>query len=662
MASTDRLVWRALGHGPRAWLAKQRLLRAGERGDVAATDALWDLWLLTWDHEVWAALSRWRRPQTEGGKSLVALSEPADVADVIDAATSRVLHPIANIARATILEGNQELVDAACEKALTDENFAPFCIEHGLAPADPHRAAVYFLLTGQVERYRLVDPDHTLLAAAYRSAEEKERDRVRAEVAGEPDLVLVLVDATRRDRMARLTEREAGYLTGQLAKRRDWLALWTLAKDLPVRQAVHAARLIDGWRPGTTDEDLFHAIAGADPKAIDKAYGSLGKPWLTRLDVPGFAVDGSFSPDGRRFAVAHTKGVDVFAMPTGTHEPENSRTGGSIRAVLVRDDAQMVTAGVQANRWRTSFVERGGGNRPVSRTLVPGEAVALARRPGGFAVLTVTRTNIWLRLQDDDGRHARTVSVRTDTGILTRGSPELVWALAGDPGSGRMALAGDRLYLLEPTDSMVRVLAAATPFVAGKGPRRNVAVRFVGEDRLVTLDGARTLRTWRHTGGSLQLEASHQLRAATGRAQLADLHAVGEIAVLDKQDGSVRFFDVDGLAAVKKPGPFNRRRANCLFASPDGTRVVAAGGGFIEVIDLGNPAMVTVADRPLGAATPADLHAVTGHLDRTTPDAPARPILELLRACLVHRFGADVAIGDAMIVGRADDIALGGGG
>jgi hypothetical protein len=42
------------------------------------------------------------------------------------------------------------------------------------------------------------------------------------------------------------------------------------------------------------------------------------------------------------------------------------------------------------------------------------------------------------------------------------------------------------------------------------------------------------------------------------------------------------------------------------------------------------------------------------------PAPAARLFLELLHACLVHRFGTDVLVGDGRRTARVDDIALGG--
>ena len=657
-----RLAQRSRGDGRWARAALRRLVRAGDDGDPVVTDVLWLEWFRRADAEVWAALHRWRRPNSAGGLSVVALGEPASAADVIEA-VRMTGHPVAAIARDRILAGHQDLVDATCAAALTDESLAAFCVEHHLAPADPHRAAEFFLLTGQRDQYRLADPDHSLLAVTYRGAEEDQRARIRARVAGEPDLVRVLAETNRRDRMTRLSEPEAAYLTGQLADRRDWPGLWALASDLPIGQAVEAVRLIEDWTPPAADAPVFHAIARADPASIAPARAALVTPWSTRVAAPDDPIDGAFAPDGTRFAVAHESGVDVYALPSGAHEPANSRPGEGIETVLVGEDALVVTAGAtfftgqKKTHWGAGFLERGGGGRPVSKKIVPGEIYALARRPGGYAALTHNRGRVWLRLQDDDGRQGAMPDSRTVSFDSATFPPDPEGRLLACDGT-RIAVAADRLYLLSVSGTMVRVESTLTPFTPGWV----VSVAMSGPDRLVAMDGDGTLRVWHLAGGSPRVVAQRRFEGYTVGMTLVDLPEAGVVAVAgDGVSDPVRVLDGDTLADIAGPPLFAGLPVDCVFGMPEGTLLAGAGPGFVDVVDVGGHAIAGVADRPLAAATPADLHAVVRHLDRTAPDTPGRVVVELLRVCLEHRFGADVALGSGVASGAmADDIALGG--
>ena len=658
----DKLRRRATGTGRRARWACRRLVEAGDAGDPVATDALWDLWLHQGSAEIWAALSRWRRPRTGGGLSLVALKEKAPDEDVIKAA-KWYGHPLARIATATIAAGDQALVEAVCDDLLSteDEYLAWVCAEHHLAPADPHRAALFFLLTGQREQYRLADPDHSLLALAYQAGGAEERARIQRGVAGEPDLVRVLADTLRRDRMAGLTPGETRYLIDGFAQRRDWPTLWALAKDLPVHQAIDAVRRIEGWRPGPADAALFDTLARADADVILEAHDTLRTSWSRSLPVRGTPVDASFSPDGTRFAVATEYGVDVLTWPEGRLEPQNSRLCTGIRAVLALEDGVIVTAGHDEYRLRTGFVERGGGGRPLTRQVFPGVVTALARRPGGFAALTVTGGNAWLRLQDDDGREGelpkpRTLSARGGIGNLDPDAPEVAWTMAGDP-DGRLAVAGVRLCLLG-TGARARLVVGARQFATG----RRVVARFAGAGRIIAADDSGTARLWQETeNGGWTVAAVRQLDQDSDRTSLVHLAARGEIAMVEHPGWVVQYLNAATLADVTDRRPVDTTEANTLFATPDGSQLVLGRRGAVQVVDVSAHAMIELADRPLGATTPVDLHTVAGVLDRTPPDSPARPVLELLRVCLEHRFGADVTLGaDGSLAGAPDDIALGG--
>jgi hypothetical protein len=632
--TADRLVRQAIGRGPLARWAAQRLLQAGEAGDPEATDAVWELWLRDGSTEHWAALTRWRRPMTGEPLSLVALGEQAPAAAVIEA-VRRPGHPIADIALARI-RVRPDLVEAMCAAAVSteDPHLVRLCGEHDLVPEDPRQAAMFFLLTGQRERYRLADPNHSLLALTYRGASTKERARIQSGVVAEPDLVRVLADSLRRDRMAGLTPGETRYLVDGFAQRKDWPTLWALAKDLPVREAVDAVRQIHDWRPGDGDAPLFDILAGADPKELLVSRTMLRNSWARLIPMPGIPVAGAFARDGRRFAVAHQRGVEVYAMPASTREPENSRAGRGIHGVLVLDDGQIVTAGIDLDRLRTGFVERGGGGRPVTREVFPGVVTALAERPGGYVALTVIGENAWLRLPDG------TLSVRDG---LNPDPSGVEWTLAAD--QDRLAVAGVRLSFLEGT----RLVPAVAPFTTG----RHVTVRLAGPGRLIAADDTGTVRVWRETAaGEWEVAAQRQFGTPV---RLVHLPAVGEIAALADDNRPAWYLDATTLADVPGQRPLIRTGATCLFASRDGTVVVSGRAGVVEVSDVGAAAVTALADRPLGAAAPADLHLVNVMLAREGMDSP---LLELLRTCLEHRFGADVALGGAGMTVRADDIGL----
>src|SRR5713226_8803106 len=104
--TAERLARRLSGAGSRArsaWWAWRRLASAGNAGDKAAIDALWDRWLAEPAPDIWAALLRWRRPCTGQSHDLTvvalglgAVSE-ARIRDALVAAAGRAEHPLGQL-------------------------------------------------------------------------------------------------------------------------------------------------------------------------------------------------------------------------------------------------------------------------------------------------------------------------------------------------------------------------------------------------------------------------------------------------------------------------------------------------------------------------------------------------------------------------------------
>ncbi|MCE7873227.1 hypothetical protein DYH09_23020, partial [bacterium CPR1] len=57
-----------------------------------------------------------------------------------------------------------------------------FLVERGILPEEPEERAAFLFVTGQVERWRELDPDHRLLALAYSQAPVGLAGRIRAQV------------------------------------------------------------------------------------------------------------------------------------------------------------------------------------------------------------------------------------------------------------------------------------------------------------------------------------------------------------------------------------------------------------------------------------------------------------------------------------------------
>lgn len=238
------MLWRA-----HAWLPRVREILLDNPGPLPddAVDPVWSVWLSTPDRRLWEKLDG--RPATRGTERRL----------------SRVVLGLATPA---------ETYAAALSGGTTDlvvSHAVAICRDRGYAPDDRKARAALFVLTGQVARYRELDPDSGLLAGAYRRAPQRLRRRLRAAMSEVEGIDLVRVLSGGGFGRRPLTEVEREYLVRTLAGRRAWEELWRLVLILPLVHAVEVARLFDGWRPPPgRDGDLFDCLLAVRARDLRK--------------------------------------------------------------------------------------------------------------------------------------------------------------------------------------------------------------------------------------------------------------------------------------------------------------------------------------------------------------------------------------------------------
>jgi hypothetical protein len=692
--------------------AEATLRRAGASGDRAAVDVVWRAWLAGADERYLALLLTWRRPaanQLDREMSLIALGDdvgaPPSNSALIEAA-KRALHPIAAIARQRIVAAaDPELTEAVCVAAESDRGLAEFCAEVGLAPADPVRRVMFFLLTGQQAQRRAADPDGSLLALGYAGAAEAYRGRLRAAMAasGDIDPLRVLASggtgpADGSSSAGRLSAGEVAYLAERLAERRDWPELWRLAGELPLAQGIAAAGLIgDGWQPARDqDRVLLERLRRDGPGLAGELPAESMERGTFRVEVPGQAYGVALSADGRRLTAATRRGpltthdqggvITVFRLPDGQPLERYEVTS------LPRDHRHMVDFGdslvvtqfawigpAKPRSWllRCSAGEVRELERPqgtASREPIFGLA-RLADAPGGSggsgAALAALIYAGFLDFYTADG----TFLSREFLGA-ERAAPWLLGlrrgpaSLAGRPTSvaagpdGRLAVVGGGLIAVDGRNAPQISLLASLEFpaptlqqptsVLGRGLK---LVSWCDADTLVTIEaGSDLLRRWRIAGDLIE---EHDQVSIPGAADVVMIPGRGELAVLTGEgtERQVRFLRAESLTEVTEPRELSEATGASLAGCADGSILALGGDGFVQVVHP-DPSVVAVASRPLAQARPDDLTIVRAALRDPGPAPLSRPLLALLEAALEHRFGADVAIGAER--GLADDdIGLG---
>lgn len=609
----------------RAW---RRLRRAGDRGDQAALSAVWQVWVRApcgvAGEELWQALSRWQERQQ--------LTEA-----VFEAAVDPGRPP--------------------GERAAIGE----FCSRHDLAPHDPVRRALFYVLTGQTDQHRAANPDGRLLATGYGLSGEPTRAALRSALASAGGLDVVrVVGGGDPGRCGPLTAEERDYLTGHLVSRRDWAGLWRVVRDLPLAEAVAAARLFsDGWRPaGETGAAPLGLLRRAEAGAVARSAGELAKPTVIDVKIRRPAWDtvvrGSFSPDGRRLLVAVAdllyQGVQVYDLPSGSLLERHDYPGTVVPPAVVHLGGSFLVVGNRDNQvWE--LVRYADGQPHVYYW--SGHPMTAAPHPARLVVLEHLRLHrpeqLRLRLYDASG--AMLSESRIAAGEL------LGYGIAAEPVSGRMVVSGR---------GSLRVLAAdgsAVIAVAPGLPSFDVAC-FTGPDSVVAVNQqSGHLGRYQIVGSSLELRVTRPYRTPSprGSASLAAIPGRCEVAV--SSIGGVRYYDAATLARKDHPDELGDCAGDEFWGSAGGrSRPLSmrdkSGRPFVRLI-WGDDIARELAGRPMGSMKPADLATVTTARRGPAPEG-ARPFLELMRDCLELRLATDAGLADAgPAVGGADDFALG---
>ncbi|MBE1530556.1 hypothetical protein [Actinomadura algeriensis] len=622
---------------------------------VRQLDRLWAEWFENPAGPLGDALFRWARPPSDTRPVAVALVEaaPPNRAALLYALILGDA-PLREAAAKLAPPPDRDFVEELCERVLLRPEAARFCVDRELAPRDPARRALFYVITGQAGQHRALDPDGRLLALAYASAAPAVRVRAREAMlaSGELDLVRVIVGEDRRARMAEMPREEARYLAERLAERREWDELWAFVRDLPIATAVELVRLADRWTPRQEDEHrYFRALHDTDPATVDEGLARLPeRPPLEPhavLRLPdqrilhlSFSPDRPpGSPDGPFLAVASIgQGVTVIdlrtARPVQRHEEHSPRIDGVLH---VGDGAVIAHLKLLGETAYQLLRYADGASQPVLTTAQPVKSLALTGDDGGFAACTADGD---LLLFDPDGE-VRTLHI-TPSG---HPAPD---AISVHRESGRIVALGDpaNVHLIEPAAPSVTAVPTAEPVAR--------AVFLDADTLLCRLENGLVTRMTLPDGRQGPPSQTKQL----GPAEPHALPRTGE-AVFICVYGELHVYGGDPPERVHvRRSPDDS--AGCLAVSPDGS-LLAAGyrTGRIDLFDLRPRELAAVVRRPAAALKPRDLRLVTDTLDDAKLPPETRTALDLLRTALEHRFRFDVELGEAVHLAAGEhDVSL----
>jgi len=250
--------------------------------------------------------------------------------------------------------------------------------------------------------------------------------------------------------------------------------------------------------------------------------------------------------------------------------------------------------------------------------------IIVGQHPAGFVMEKWRLGGRRLRLYDARGEVTQEVTVS----VADPGPG--IHLVAADPGTGRLALRGACLWILD--SDWARVLAKIQ--LREKTPPR---ISFVGPEHVAVIDEKGRAVVYDVLGNRTTMLDDRELPATC--RDFVPLR--GQIAVLGS--GGVRYLKPTFFTDASHPGPLDRASGQALWGSADG-RSHALGGrrdghGFADVVWGGDAAVQDLARRPMAEMGPDDLAAVTAALRAPVPGA--RPFLELLQACLELRAHAE---------------------
>ena len=628
------------GLAPRAPLARaawRALTRGAERGDGNATEAVWRSWLSRCDDETWALLARWRGEHELAEATLAAAVDP-------ERSTDR---------RSAVGE---------------------FCTRRSVLPATDAGRALFYVMTGQLEQLRAADPDGAALAVAYRAAGPAARAAVRDALAGAGDL-----DAARSivvvgggDRSLPSSAEERRYLADRYATDARWRDLWRLLLDLPLAEAAPAARAFppDRRPDGEAARQLLARLAAASDA------GPLS-PTLAHLTGRTIGVACGFAPDGsemvvmwRHVAKNRFAETALHALPGGRQLevfPEPDFYGFGRRTLHFGAGIVFSYPDHPDSRRLVRYV-RGNGTEKLADYDTYESWPTMAWVPGGFVVTLDGRLMYGTA---EPGSPLRDV---TPAGL----NNNLITCVAREPRTGRLVIDITRS---ESVPDGLLVLGTDFEIVTQRefpaAETRHVEnICFCGPGRVVT--SHRISNSLRSTAADPGLEADAAVALRTlATLTVQPLPSAGLIVLDVNTEHTREYRDAATLRPVACPAELEWTlrsaepgRPGRLFLSPDGRHAALSTWRFdakarvesaeLEVRDLVREKLNALIRRPLADMSPADLVAVRDLHGRCPPDQGALAMAGLLRACLEHRFGADVAIGDARaVVSAGDDIALG---
>lgn len=293
----------------------------------------------------------------EGAELIPALLPVVDDGDRVIAGRAR---------RLLLTLTNQQAIDAVCETALAhdQERLRNWVVMANYAPASDSKAALYYCITSQWEKYYTLDwqENRPLLAKGYSAATMVERQQFlqAARQSGHSLLLAeLLLKAGRRAEYEEITDQDWAAMLDMLSGQERWGELYRLTLLAPPHWAAEFVLILAnaGWQPKPWQVSDWENVLAHCPQ--------------TGRDV--------FVPDGRQLAALETGEAAVSIECAAFHPNGRLVAGGG------NDGRLWLWQSIDGKLWRTV-------------TLHTDAITAVAFTPDGQYLITAgqdAKTHIW---------------------------------------------------------------------------------------------------------------------------------------------------------------------------------------------------------------------------------------------------------------------------
>lgn len=459
--------------------------------------------------------------------------------------------------------GNRDAIECLCECLLHSENGSldSLCILNGYAPADEEIRAVFYLATGQIDRYNDLDilEDRPLLTGGFHRVPGPARMKVlsTARRAGMGTVMADIVSRQNSPPRGACSLQEWRELAQSLALAGEWMRIWRLSFDAPIPVAVEMLAMVkrSGWNPEPHDESAWKKLGGLLPDSW--TYPDPTAEPAVVLDGPREAVNRVvLHPDGRLLAAGSYDGtITLFGLPGGTLLHSLQTGCGEIHDLRFSPDGRVLAA---------------AGASPGICLINPveGRVVNTVGKEAGAANHLVFLPDSESVVHDGrDGGIYRTRAETGDTTTLFPGDRETVTGLVS-------SLSGGRIFWGTET-GRIRSLTIGegeiTDYPGHKNPVTFVSGTCCGQYLVSVATGGKIRFHDTGSGRSAGRAGSNALRCtavavAAGDPLCAFAAGTGEISVVGIPGGCV-------LASFE----VHKGGVTALAFSPDGSVLVAGG-------------------------------------------------------------------------------------